>query len=611
VRTTSILRSKADFIIANYHLRPQLDLNIPPSAIFLPPRTQTFALWGLETGGCVHTTMLSRLHATHGGRASSVNVLSEVSDAHHGRVCDIWMPRGQSDTAQWVTGGEDGRIKLWRRYPGQTTSKSGKKALHDEVISGSMACLWTSPVTHTPLKGRSDGVQRRQSGKPDGMIFARFDAEHQVVCGVSEDGDLHVWFGVQSGALPSEVRIDVGSAEEHGAVVRMELDVSLGGSGLVASVLIHHLRSPTLSRHDISLKEGKITTSRRQYAAMSGVTSVVTCLEPVEPISTRPNPMSALSSPLSALTAPPDPTGEPLSRPPGFGRYILAGDGDGHVYIWPWDGPVAGDGFVSPFRVWSALKGKVTSLEANCGLIAAGSHNGHIGVFDPLPSPPVLLRTFHASSFSQLSPPERETAASDDVQAKHYTCNQIILENDLIVASIGHKVFAWRAGSGKGRQAGKIGEKKRASGGKGDTKGSVKGLGALSLQNHDPSYRLADMKKINKDAAESHDAIREQAAGRVPSRQEAQHLAAMEDLGLKDGDEALQYALMLSMERAGSPDGEITPEVRVATGEGQEPDVLDALRAVEAFQEKEERETQQILDMIRRAEEVGESSVDH
>ncbi len=38
---------------------------------------------------------------------------------------------------------------------------------------------------------------------------------------------------------------------------------------------------------------------------------------------------------------------------------------------------------------------------------------------------------------------------------------------------------------------------------------------------------------------------------RLQAKNERQHLAALEDLGLEDGDEALQYALMLSMEEQG------------------------------------------------------------
>lgn len=41
--------------------------------------------------------------------------------------------------------------------------------------------------------------------------------------------------------------------------------------------------------------------------------------------------------------------------------------------------------------------------------------------------------------------------------------NQIIIENDLVVASVGRKVFAWKAGVGKKGIAAK-GEKKRNGG---------------------------------------------------------------------------------------------------------------------------------------------------
>ena len=50
-----------------------------------------------------------------------------------------------------------------------------------------------------------------------------------------------------------------------------------------------------------------------------------------------------------------------------------------------------------------------------------------------------------------------------------------------MVASIGRKIFAWRAGTGKGRQDAKGGDKRRASGGRGEFKGNGRTLGMLSV----------------------------------------------------------------------------------------------------------------------------------
>ena len=71
---------------------------------------------------------------------------------------------------------------------------------------------------------------------------------------------------------------------------------------------------------------------------------------------------------------------------------------------------------------------------------------------------------------------------------------------------------------------------------------------------------LSDLRSLHAEAAddqalmEEHESYEEDRS-RAHDRAERQHLAAMDNLGL-EGDEALQYALMLSMEEQG---GEVPP----------------------------------------------------
>jgi hypothetical protein len=106
------------------------------------------------------------------------------------------------------------------------------------------------------------------------------------------------------------------------------------------------------------------------------------------------------------------------------------------------------------------------------------------------------------------------------------------------------------------------------------------------------------MKTLSRDAADSHLEIREHnEATRVPSRHERQHLAAMEDLGLADGEDAVQYALMLSMQEAeGSARGEGEEDV-------DDDEEMEAVRAVEQFTRKEIDDMREVLGLVRRAEE--------
>lgn len=96
------------------------------------------------------------------------------------------------------------------------------------------------------------------------------------------------------------------------------------------------------------------------------------------------------------------------------------------------------------------------------------------------------------------------------------------------------------------------------------------------------------MKSLNQDATLSHQEIQAHNANtRVQSHTERQQLAAMEDLGLEDGDDALQYALMLSVE-----DGD--------------PEEDEAVKAVADFQRSEDDDLQRVLEMIRRSEDGEE-----
>lgn len=293
-----------------------------------------------------------------------------------------------------------------------------------------------------------------------------------------------------------------------------------------------------------------------------------------------------------------------------------------------------------------------------CRMLMYLSCDGFIKVYDPLPDPPELLRTFHPSHVSEA---DMAVASSDSLAARYYTPNNIVLENDMIAASIGRKVFAWKAGTGKGREKGKGSGKKpdsrKASGSARPGKGGVQTLGRLSLPNNPASLIAPDMKALHRHAEAEHQEIQEtNAAYKVPNVREVQERVAMDELGLGDGDEALQYALMLSMEQPDPVDqGELvfgggriggtssrcrklsgpssTSHARSSTSsrtgataasvehgygphEGFEGDdgagagydsEEEALRAVEEFQRQEEREMREAMAMIERAEAANAS----
>lgn len=463
--------------LANVHLRPQLDQSVTPSAIYLSPRSQTRALWGLMDGSCVHTTLATKSQSSQGGRAASINVISAFADSHEGEICDIWMD-DRSEQVRWVTGGMDGRVKFWELVNTEVP-RSGKRPA--DIVS-SMTCLFSSSPIKETLPGRSESVKRRQNGKPDDVILVRCVPEHGVICGITEDGDLRVWFRAESGQ-EVEVRIDAGSAEDMGVVKQMELEARDARN---AAVLVHHYRSASFTRFDIAL-DGQIT-SRTFNSPVPGAFSALQATlrsslaistgTPAPPVLSAPSEDPDQPSEASTASTP----AEPTKIASDYGRLVATGDEHGVACLWAWD-EIPGRARDLPLRVWPAVSGRITAIEVSCGLVAVGryvrnidsadlSFDGHIKVYDPLPDPPILLRSFHAS---RLSAADAFVAASHEPDARYYNTNQIILENDLVVATIGRKVFGWKAGIGKGRSKGE--SHRRGNGPKADTKSSAKNIG--------------------------------------------------------------------------------------------------------------------------------------
>ncbi|KAK4689613.1 hypothetical protein P7C73_g477, partial [Tremellales sp. Uapishka_1] len=513
---------------------------------------------GLETGGLVKSDPFT-------GKVSK----GFWGPGRDGEILDIWML--ETEPTRWVTGGADGRVKVWQLDPGENLPMSAKKTPTRQETPGTISCLFTSDVVQTLLP-RSEEVRRRQVGKPDGIVLARCDVAQGVACGVTRDGDLRIWFGI--GSDVQEVRIDAGSEAEMGGVERLEMKVRSN----TAEILIHHKGNSTFTRYNV-LPD---TTSSKLFITPTGssLTKLSAHLDPAAPLS-LPAGLTSLSARIISSPTTPDaqsPIGSPGPELPAregeeFGKFVVGGDEEGKVWIWPWEGSEDVNG---PIRGWSTgmgKVGKVTAIDVACGLVAIGSYDGEIHIYDPLPATPVLLRSFNPTRLSLV---DLLVAASDDARAKQYSVNQIILDNDLVVASIGRRVLAWRAGISKGRQGGKDGTKGKS--GKGESRSNT------------------HMKALHQHAVDSHNEIQEyNNATKTPSKAERQHRQAMEDLGFEDGDDALQYALMISQQ-------EQEDAGKHAGHDRERAEEMDAVRAVERAQQQEAEEIREMLEMIRMAE---------
>jgi hypothetical protein len=326
-------------------------------------------------GSCIHTTLATKSQSSQGGRASSINVISALADSHQGEICDIWMD-DRSDALKWVTGGTDGRVKYWQLVTTEIP-RSGKRPA--DIVS-SMICLFSATRIEDTLPGRSEAVRRRQNGKPDDVILVRCAPDHGVVCGITEDGDLRVWFRAGSGK-EKEVRIDAGSAEDMGVVKRMELEAR---DDSTASVLVHHYRSSSFTRFDIVIDaDGQSeVTSRNLDSPVPGAFSAIqaslrsslaiSTFTPAPPVlsTSGPNEEAEQSSGENS----PEPSTDSKTVSSNYGRLVATGDEHGVACLWAWDEIPGRAGRDSPLRAWSAVSGRITAIEVSCGLVAVGRY---------------------------------------------------------------------------------------------------------------------------------------------------------------------------------------------------------------------------------------------
>lgn len=115
----------------------------------------------------------------------------------------------------------------------------------------------------------------------------------------------------------------------------------------------------------------------------------------------------------------------------------------------------------------------VTVLEHMTFFFYSISVEGIVSIWDHYQSPPLLLRTLRNRHSSIPSPYPLHT----DEESHKYRVTNIILEADMIVASVGTHVIGWRAGDRKSKD-GKSGWKGQVVGKFGNGKVMpVKGFG--------------------------------------------------------------------------------------------------------------------------------------
>ncbi|THH18239.1 hypothetical protein EW146_g2713 [Bondarzewia mesenterica] len=195
-----------------------------------------------------------------------------------------------------------------------------------------------------------------------------------------------------------------------------------------------------------------------------------------------------------------------FSSSPDEPSFVVVGDVLGCLNVYDWTAPSPMDEPISAVQRMEAFSdASVSTIALNTEILAAGSSRGNIKVFNILTL--ALLRSFH--------PPV------------HSIVRKILLNKEMLVASVGSRVVAWKGGVVEGGKNG------------GKTKGKAKQEGYAKWHKQ---YELL------REIAESRDALVQEAryTKDVVGRERA-HLSTLKTLGLSER-EAVEYTLMLSRE---------------------------------------------------------------
>ncbi|KZT58211.1 hypothetical protein CALCODRAFT_495314 [Calocera cornea HHB12733] len=494
-------------------------------------------LWGFRNGDVAVTRGVKPSEV---GRTARL-VRSAAVDAHKHRVEALAM--GQSGTV--ASAGADGRVKLW-----------------DGAGSGhNLKCIWAS------------------SPAPSGTVIGplcQIQYDGGFVIAASTGGQVLVWHGVEVSTLLAAREMINGKAPQviappttptpAGApqdAAHLNLQPSTLLLNVVSSdtayILVHYGEADHFwrLRIDVPAMPGhlgtKMDVQHTMFAggAVGSVTALVASFAPATPLaaSSVPSPMLPSPAPEPAADTMFEMSDIPTRAQPAILQvdvdayvtvrtskarsFIVSGDSLGRVCLWDWEAngilPPRQDVYapkalgstapvVGAWRKWEAHDdGGVSALKLRAGLLVTGSSQGSVRIWDPLPpsDSPVPLRILPSPS------PRPQNGHSWE------GVTQLSFEGDVVVASVGSRVIAWRGGN--------LGRDKPG-------KGKGKGRSASRVV----SGKFAQQIEMERDINDSRrDLETEQQVVRSKIVREREQLERLGELGL-DEIGALEYALMLS-----------------------------------------------------------------
>jgi hypothetical protein len=471
-------------------------------------------LWGFRTGAVAVTTAHKAMEAA---RAIGARWLRcPMSDSHEGAVEDAaWASDGVNAPNFFVTGANDGRVKIW----------DAKK----------VTCIWTSrPKIGQIVK--------------DPCVKVAVDVVSGTVAAALRSGELVAWTGFSPFFAETsisigecniqEVRIPAPKSSLASGPYSDASDLSVTSFYLYSespskvSVLTTYKGEPRLYRNTINLLEG--TVGQTCYG--DEFTGAITSLCPV------------------------------FASRPGEHSFVLAGDQFGSVSVFPWNSaavlpqssanngvlPVTQCSVPSTHRIQAHDDGAITALVWTPTALVTGSSKGSLRAFDSLTL--ISLRRF--------SYPSPRTSVEEEVK-------DIVVDQDFFAASIGNRIVAWR-----GEPQGKT---EKTWKGKRSTR--VANVIAKYHREHLLSFPSLDRSniafqeqvEISREIRESRQELdHEHAYTQRAFGREREQNSTLEHLGLSEV-EAVEYVLMLSRdEEEGRQLAELQNEFEVFGGEFDE-----------------------------------------
>ncbi|KAI0669035.1 WD40-repeat-containing domain protein [Trametes maxima] len=341
-------------------------------------------LWGYRNGEVAVTTAV---RVMDNNRASAARLVRcRLLDCHEGAVTCVTWAHNIDGSAFFVSGGADGRVKLWD-------------------AKTSLKCLWTSPKSDVLI--------------PDPCVKLTLDLQQGVVVAGLGSGSVLAWIGFPPLLLeptdlavlePRELRIPApantassGTSPYQNDASAEILDLHICPLRDRLSILVAYHPSPFFYRFTLAVASNVFESTLFGNEGAAPIRS----LFPVWASREEEN------------------------------SFVLVGDELGDISVFSWDvqSPQTSSGAASvpPAYQFDAHEdGAVTALTWNSAILVSGSSRGTVLVWDALTFAP--LRSF-------ASPAARPTTGAD-----WDGVSQILLDRDVLMVSVGSRVMAWKAG---------------------------------------------------------------------------------------------------------------------------------------------------------------------